>query len=187
MVREDRPRGRQCEWVGGDGVYGQDSKFRDGLPDAGARELLDMHADDAVSRSPPHPDIPKRQGPRGRPPTRDQVDDTESTPMEVRPIVEKRAPSEWKQFSSRVGTKGALTRQVLVKPVGTWKGAAAAPRRELLLISRPVDGSDLPYSVRNRTLDGPPVRGYALWGRQLQRDWVARSFEDAKRAVGMDE
>ena len=187
MVREDRQRGRQFEWVGGDGLYGHDSKFRYGLADDGERYLLDIHEDDSVYLSPPHPYIPARQGHRGRHPTRYQVDDTESPPIEVRRVVEQSEPSEWKQFSYRVGTKGALTRQVLVKPVWTWNGEEATPRQELLIISRTVDGSDYKYSLSNLTLDGQPLSWSELLGRQMQRYWVARSFEDAKSEVGMDE
>jgi SRSO17 transposase len=184
MVREDRQRGRHFEWVGGDGLYGHDSKFRYGLADDGERYLLDIHADDTVYLSPPQPYIPPRQGTRGRHPTRYQVDDQET---EVRHLVKESKASEWKQFSYRVGTKGAHTREVLVKPVWTWNGEESTPRHELLIISRAVDGSDLKYSLSNLTLDGQPLSWCELLRRQMQRYWVERSFEDAKSEVGMDE
>ena len=187
MVREDRQRGRQFEWVGGDGLYGHDSKFRYGLADEGERSLLDIHADDEVYLTPPHPFIPERQGDRGRHPTRYRVDDNESPPQDVRQIVEDSDVSEWKQFSYRVGTKGTHTRHVLVKPVWTWNGEESTPRQELLVISRAVDGSDLKYSLSNLTLDGQPLSWCELLRRQMQRYWVERSFEDAKSEVGMDE
>lgn len=187
MVLEDRQRGRQFEWVGGDGLYGHDSKFRYGLADAGERYLLDVHADDEVYLTPPHPSIPARQGDRGRHPTRYRVDGNDSPPREVRQIGEDSDASEWNQFSSRVGTKGAHTRQVLVKPVWTWNGEEAAPRQELLIISRTTDGSDLKYSLSNLTLAGQPLSWCELLRRHMQRYWVERSFEDAKSEVGMDE
>lgn len=187
MIREDRQRGRQFEWVGGDGLYGHDSKFRYGLADDGERYLVDIHADDSVYLSPPHPVIPKRQGNRGRHPTRYQVDEKEEPSVEVRHIVEESQASEWKQFIYRVGTKGAYRRQVLVKTVWTWNGEEATPRQELLLISRAVDGSDLKYSLSNFTLDGQPLSWCELLRRQMQRYWVERSLEDAKSEVGMDE
>ncbi len=187
MVREDRKRGVQFDWVGGDGLYGHDSKFRYGLADDGERYLLDIHADDAVYLTPPHPYIPARNGNRGRPPNRYRVDETDEQPIEVRQIVEGSKESEWKQFSYRVGTKGAHTRQVLVKQVYTWNGEEATPRKELLIISRAVDGSDLKYSLSNLTLDGAALSWCELLLLQMQRYWVERSFEDAKREVGMDE
>lgn len=187
MIREDRQRGRQFDWVGGDGLYGHDSKFRYGLADDGERYLLDVHADEMVYLAPPHPYIPVRQGERGRHPTCYRVDDSALTPGEVRQIVEDSDGSDWKQFSYRVGTKGVHTRQVLTKQVYTWNGEEATPRQELLLISRAVDGSDLKYSLSNLTLDGQSLSRSALVRRQMQRYWVERSFEDAKSEVGMDE
>ena len=187
MVREDRQRGLQFDWVGGDGLYGHDSKFRYGLADDGERYLLDVHADESVYLTPPHPYIPERNGNRGRHPTRYQVDETDETPVEVRHIAERSPESEWKQFSYRVGAKGAHTRQVLVKEVFTWNGEEATPRQELLIISRALDGSNLKYSLSNLTLDGSRVSWCELLLRQMQRYWVERSFEDAKSEVGMDE
>ena len=187
MVREDRQRGRQFEWVGGDGLYGHDSKCRYGLADDGEPYLLEIHVDDEVYLTPPHPVIPVRQGDRGRHPTRYRVDDSESPPQDVRQIGEDSDVSEWKQFSYRVGTKGTHTRHVLVKPVWTWNGEEAAPRQELLIISRAMDGSDLKYSLSNLTPDGQPLSWCELLRRQMQRYWVERSFEDAKSEVGMDE
>ncbi len=124
------------------------------MADDGERYLLDVHADDAVYLKPPHPYIPERKGNRGRLPTRYQVDETDETPVEVRQIAEQSSESEWKQFSYRVGTKGTHTRCVLVKEVLTWNGEEATPRKELVVISRTVDGSDLKYSLSHLTLDG---------------------------------
>ena len=187
MIREDRQRGLQFDWVGGDGLYGHDSKFRYGLADDGERYVLDVHSDDQVYLTPPHPSIPERQGTRGRHPTRYQVDETDEQPIDVKQIVETSDESEWKQFSYRDGTKGAHTRQVLVKPVSTWNGEDATPRQELLIISRAVDGSALKYSLSNLTLDGEPLSWCELLLLQMQRYWVERTFEDAKSEVGMDE
>jgi SRSO17 transposase len=186
MVREDRHRGIQFAWVGGDGLYGHDSKLRYGLADAGERYVLDIHADESVYLTPPHPYLPTRQGERGRHPTRYQVDRLETPPVEVRQVAADSEASEWKQFSYRVGTKGAYTRQVLVKSVDTWNGEEACPRQEVLIISRALDGSDLKYSLSNLRLDGQPLSWCELLTRQMQRYWVERSLEDAKGEVGMD-
>ncbi len=187
MVREDRQRGIHFEWVGGDGLYGHDSKFRYGLADDGERYLLDIHADDSVYLTPPHPYIPARQGNRGRHPSCYQVDENDEPSREVRQLLEDCQESDWKQFSYRTGTKGAHTRQVLVKQIWTWNGEEATPRKELLIISRTVDGGDLKYSLSNLTLDGAALSWCELLLLQMQRYWVERSFEDAKSEVGMDE
>ncbi len=187
MVREDRARGLQCDWVGGDGLSGHDSKLRYGLADDGERYVLDIHADDAVYLSAPHPYVPARRGNRGRHPSHYQVDEHDAQPIEVRQIAAESQTSDWKQFSYRTGTKGAHIRQVLVKPVFTWNGEEATPRQELLMMSRAVDGSDLTYSLSNFTLDGTVLSWCELVLLHMQRYWVERSFEDAKSEVGMDE
>ncbi len=187
MVREDRARGVAFDWVGGDGLYGHDSKLRYGLADDGERYLLDIHANDAVYLTPPHPFIPARQGSCGRHPSRYQVEASDPPPVEVRHLVAESAEADWKQFSYRTGTKGAHTRQVLVTQVFTWNGEEAAPRRELLIVSRALDGSDYKYSFSNLTLDGATLSWCELLLMQMQRYWIERSFEDAKSDVGMDE
>lgn len=83
MIREDRQRGRQFEWVGGDGLYGHDSTCRYGLADDGEQDLLDIHADDEVYLTRPQPFVPERQGDRGRHPTRYRVNLNDSPSTEV--------------------------------------------------------------------------------------------------------
>ncbi len=187
MVREDRARGLAFDWVGGDGLYGHDSKLRYGLADDGERYLLDIHANDTGYLTPPSPFIPVRQGNRGRHPSRYQVNESETPSIEVRQIAAASRENDWKQFSYRTGTKGAHTRQVLVTAFWTWDGKEATPRQELLIISRALDGSDLKFSLSNLTLDGAALSWCELLLLHMQRYWVERSFEDAKSDVGMDE
>jgi SRSO17 transposase len=182
LVRATRGQGLSFEWVGGDGLYGHDSGFRYALADDGEHYLLDVHADDSVYLEELWPYIPERNGSRGRHPTRYRVDQESVT---VQQIAEQSEEHDWKQFSYRVGTKGAKIRKVLVKEVYTWNGEEATARKELLILSKAVDGRDLKYSLSN--LLGQRLSWCELLLLQMQRYWVERSFEDAKSEVGMDE
>jgi SRSO17 transposase len=182
LVHATRAQGLNFDWVGGDGFYGHDSGFRYALADDGEHYLLDVHSDESVYQEEPCPSIPPRNGNQGRHPTRYRVD---REPVTVRQIAEESDENKWKEFSYRVGTKGAKRRKVLVKEVWTWNGEEATARKELLILSKAVDGGDLKYSLSN--LSGQRLSWCELLFLQMQRYWVERSFEDAKSEVGMDE
>lgn len=186
LVRATRAQGVSFDWVGGDGLYGHNSGFRYALADDGETYLLDVHADERVYLEEPSPGIPARTGSRGPHPTRYRVDPDS---VMVRQIAEESDENAWKQFSYRVGTKGVKIRKVLVKEIYTWNGEEATARKELLIISKAVDGRDLKYSLSNLNLavSGQRLSWCELLFVQMQRYWVERRFEDAKSEVGMDE
>jgi len=183
MIREDRRRGLVFDWVGGDGLYGHDSKFRYGLVEDGERYLLDIHNDDRIYLTHPSPYLPEWKG-RGTRPTLYQSNETA---IQVREIAENSKKDDWKQYTYRTGTKGSHIRQVMLKEIYTWDGEGATAYKELLIISQNLDGEELKYSLSNITLDGVPMSACELLYLQMQRYWVERSFQDAKSEVGMDE
>lgn len=170
------------DWIGGDGFYGHDSKFRYALDDQGEFYILDIHCDDTLYLEDPNPYIPERKSNRGRKPSRYQTDIQGVT---AKTIAETAHESEWKEYTFRDGTKGPMRRQVLVKDVYTWNGEEATARTERLIISRNPDGTDLKYSLCNDRDHQYSHRD--LLYMQMQRYWVERSLQDAKSELGMDE
>lgn len=114
MVSAARKHGVQEAWVGGDGLYGQDSKLRYALDDEGECSVLDVHDDERGYLEEPHPSIPPKMSGKGRPPTRYQVD---RSGILVRERVQPRADAAWQPVTLRKGTKGEKTRQVSVTMV----------------------------------------------------------------------
>lgn len=182
MVRAAKKTGIAYEWIGGDGLYGHDSKFRYALDDDGERYVLDVHVDETVYLEAPSPYIPEKKLGRGRTPTRYQVD-TEG--IKVQEIVKELDDARFKEFCFRNGSKGGKRRKVFVQEVYTWNGEEAAPRKELLIVSKNLDGRDVKYSLCNEQA------GQSSWCEllymQMQRFWVEQSLKDAKSELGMSE
>jgi SRSO17 transposase len=182
IVRAVRKQGLQYQWVGGDGLYGHDSKFRYALDDDGEHYILDVHEDETVYLEEPHPYIPKKTAPRGRTPTRYRVDRPGTT---VKAVAQTLTDDDFKAFCFRQGTKGGKWRKVAVIDVYTWNGEEATPRQERLIVSTNRDGTDVKYSLTN---DREHRYSWEeLLYQQMQRYWVEQSLKDAKSEVGMAE
>jgi SRSO17 transposase len=182
MVRAARKQGIQYQWVGGDGLYGHDSKFRYALDADGEHYVLDVHDDETVYLEAPHPSIPEKTSTRGRTPTRYRVD-LKGTP--VKAVAQRLTDNDFTACCFRQGSKGEKWRQVAVVDVYTWNGEEATARKERLVVSRNVAHTDVKYSFTNDR-----AHRYSweeLLYQQMQRFWVEQSLKDAKSEVGMAE
>jgi SRSO17 transposase len=182
MVRAARKQGIRYQWVGGDGLYGHDSKFRYALDDDGEHYVLDVHEDETVYLEEPHPYLPEKTSLRGRPPTRYRVDTKGVT---AKAVAQGLTDPDFKAFCFRHGTKGAKWRRVAVVDVYTWNGEEATARHERLIISTNLDGTEIKYSLTNDRLHR--YSWEELLYQQMQRFWVEQSLKDAKTEVGMAE
>ena len=182
MVCAARKQGIRYQWVGGDGLYGHDSKFRYALDDDGEHYVLDVHEDETVYLEEPHPSIPEKTSNRGRTPTRYQVDGIGTT---VKAVAQTLTDNDFKAFCFRQGTKGGKWRKVAVVDVYTWNGVEATARQERLIVSIKGDGTDVKYSLTNDRTHRASWE--ELLYQQMQRFWVEHSLKDAKSEVGMAE
>ena len=182
MVRAARKNGVSYDWIGGDGLYGHDSKFRYALADDGERYVLDVHADETVYLEAPCPVLPEKTAGRGRPPTRYQVN---TDGIKVKEVVTALDDSAFKEFCFRDGSKGGKRRKVYVEEVYTWNGEEATPRQERLIVSKNLDGSDVKYSLCHEQAGA--FSWCDLLYMQMQRFWVEQSLKDAKSELGMSE
>jgi SRSO17 transposase len=182
MVRTARENERHYDWIGGDGFYGHDSKFRYALDDEGDCYVLDVHDDERVYREAPRPYIPAKQPGRGRTPTRYQVD---MEGIKVKELVKDLDESCFKEFCYRDGSQGGKRRKVVVQEVYTWNGEEATPRKEDLIVSQNLDGTDVKYSLGNE--QAGRYSWCELLYMQMQRFWVEQSIKDAKSELGMSD
>jgi SRSO17 transposase len=182
MVRAARQQGLRYQWVGGDGLYGHDSKFRYALDDDGEHDVLDVHEDETVYLEEPHPFIPEKTSKRGRTLTRYRVDLKGTT---VKAVTQTLTDHGFKAFCFCQGTKGGKWRRVVVVDVYTWHGEDATARQERLIVSTNLEGTEVKYSLTNDR-----THRYSweeLLYQQMQRYWVEQSLKDAKSEVGMAE
>jgi SRSO17 transposase len=118
MVREARKNGMRFDYVGGDGLYGHDSEFLDGLELDNELYVLDIHSDTRVFTSKPNLSVPEKVGIRGRTPKEIKPDiKSVSVADHCKTLIEK----DWQKILVRETTKGAKNVRAYRKEVWVWK------------------------------------------------------------------
>ncbi len=74
MIAHQKQKGTRSHWIGGDGLYGHDGKFRGKIGSMGLLYMLDIHGTDGVYTEGPTIGIPEKQSKRGRKPTLPKAD-----------------------------------------------------------------------------------------------------------------
>ena len=171
-------RGLNPDWVGGDGAYGHDSKFRRFLDQQDQFYVLDVHQTQQVYLQDPAPHFPQS----GRPAKR-RVAVCEA--LSVKEVLERAPADSGKIYTFRQGTKGAMKRKVWTQEIYTWDGQEEKAQPETLIISTEVNGQDPKFSLANNRLRN--LSDQQLLYRQMQRFWVEQSIKDAKSELGMDQ
>lgn len=173
-------RGLEVDWVGGDGAYGHDTRFRRWLDDRGQFYVLDIHQDLQIYLEDPQPVVPEPLPGKGRPPSRLKA---QTDSISVKQMADQHPWKDWKQYTFRKGSKGPLKRKVWTRQIYTWDGQEKQARAETLIISCEPDGTNRKYSLANHQLAQLPEK--ELLYRQMQRFWVEQSIKDAKSELGM--
>lgn len=174
------------DWIGGDTIYGNSPTLRHGLQTLKRLFVMDTSEDQLVYLEHPRPYIPVSKPGKGRKKTSWT---SSKKPVKVKELLVTLPDEQWKTYTIRQGTKGPITRQVVVLEVYIWK--AKRPNtdqveRLRLIISRNVDKSEVKYSLTNDV--SLPQQRLSDWGalyRQMQRYWVERGIQDCKDVLGM--
>ena len=178
IVRHQRALGVAFQWVGADGLYGNDPAFLRALDDDGERFAIDVHADQRIYLEDPCPRAPEFKG-RGRKPLRLK---TQAAPVRVDKYVAGLAAARWQRLSVRAAENGPLQIDFQRSVVWVWDGAEPRARRWQLAVRRDVPSGQLKYSLSNAADAVPDLE---LAQAQAQRFWIERAFEDAKKEARM--
>jgi SRSO17 transposase len=182
MVVHARSLGVYFNWVGCDGLYGQDPDFLRSLNDMGEVFLADVHKDQRIYPVDPDPVVPPPQSKKGRKPSRLKA---QTAAVRVDKWVAQQSEDDWQRLSLRNTTKGKLIVDVLHKQVWLWDGEENKAHQWHLIVRREVKSSGkLKYSLSNAPVDMSTDR---LAYMQVQRFWIERSFQDAKNQCGMSD
>ena len=170
----------QADWVGRDAAYGNAPALRQVLQERGQAYVLDVGPGLRLHRADPTPAAAPVWSGQGRPPRR------------PRPVGGALALSEraaqgpagaGQTLAYRRGPKGPLVRQAVLLPVWRWEEAhGGAPP---LLSSREADGTHLKYSLCYTPPQAPAPGVAQALGRQMQRYWGERVFQEAKQQRGL--
>jgi SRSO17 transposase len=185
MITYQKQRGTRFHWVGGDGLYGHDSKFRSSIDSLDLLYMLDIHSTDGVYIEKPNISIPSKQSKRGRNPCLLKADKTRTKVCDIAKGLTK---EDWKTYTVRDTAKGPLVVDVWVQEVYTWDEEQTDCRKELLVIRRSKNENgeyEYKYSLSNADIN--KYSWLQLAKAQAQRYFVERGFEDAKQEAGMSQ
>ena len=149
------------------------------LDDEGETFLAEVHADQTIYLSDPHPEVPVRTSGKGKAPSRRQTQVAAET---VTAWALAQPAAAWRRLAVREGEKGEVIADYLTRRVFIWDGQAAQARCWHLLVRREVDGTKLKFCLANAK---PQASLRRLAEMQVARHFVERAFEDAKGACGM--
>ena len=115
MIKRQVALGNKIDFVGGDGLYGNDYSLMDGLDELGLTGVLDVHEDQYVFLKEPAIAIPDKQAGKGRTATRYK---TSAQATEVRALRKQLEENNFnfEEITIRQGTKGAVKRYPLHQP-----------------------------------------------------------------------
>jgi SRSO17 transposase len=185
MIKNQVSLGNQIDFIGGDGLYGNDYSLLEGIDNLGLLGVLDVHEDQHVYLEKPTIAIPERKEGRGRIPTQYK---TASKALEVRALKLQLEEKDFEQINIRKGTKGFIKSKCALINVYTWDGSSSTSKQRQLLIRISIteNGSEeIKYALTNAKLGEYTITQIAQM--QAQRYFVERSFQECKSDIGMSE
>lgn len=184
MIQRQLAMGNRIDFVGGDGLYGNDYSLMDGLDELGLIGVLDVHKDQHVYLEDPVIEIPKNKDGLGRKATRYKTTSNAIQVSELKEQLEKKG-GQFEEIEIRGGTKGVIKSRVAVIKVYTWDGkSASSKQRQLLVRISKTDkgGEQVRYALSNAK-EGQ-FSSKELAQMQAQRCFVESSFKECKSDIG---
>jgi len=185
IIQRQLSSGTRFDFVGADGLYGNDYSLQQSLDDLGVLFMLEVHKDQYVYTEPPHIFIPEKQGNKGRLPKRYKTD---SQAIEVQQLKEELHVAELQDVVIRQGTKGVIKCKAAALTVYTWDGRSAHYNERQLVIRISETGNkseEVKYAISNARKDQYTLQ--QLVQMQSQRYFIERALQEVKQEAGMSE
>ena len=183
IVRHQLDMGISFDYVGADGLYGNDIAFTRSMDDMGLVYMLDVHRDQKIYLEKPELHIPERKSNRGRSPKRLKAS---TASINTEDYVKTLTPKNWEKLNIRDSAKGKLKGLFHFKIVYIWDKTTNTVEKRLLVVSKrkTKKGVEIKYSFTNAEL--VQYTKQALAYMQAQRFFIEHSFKEQKQIVGMD-
>jgi len=183
MIKQDITRGVRFDWIGGDGLYGHNTKLCDGLDELGLFFVMDVHKNEKIFLHEPSFKVPEAKKGAGRKPTKLKAD---FCSFRLDKLQEGIPEDDWKLEDIRDTVKGKLRLHVYKKEIWTWDGKSPNAKKRILIITKTTDSKPkIKYSISNGDIEAHSHCEYAYF--VSQRYWVERSFDNAKNELGMSD
>ena len=184
MILHQLELGTSFDYVGADGLYGNDYNLARKVDLLGLTYMFDIHSDQPIYLEKPELVLPERKGKRG-PKTKRLIVRGES--KIVSDYIYRLAREEWEEIKVRKTAKGTLKGQFHFKQVYIWNKDENQIERRLLVVRKlkTKSGEDIKYSFTNADLVQYTPKALAYM--QAQRFFIEHSFKEAKYILGMDQ
>ena len=183
IVKHQVELGVSFDYVGGDGLYGNNIAFARSVEDMGLVFMLDIHSTQQMYLERPELRIPERKSNRGRPPKNLKASEPA---ISAREYIKTLTVRDWSKITIRDSAKGKLKGHFHFKKVYIWDKSTNAVEERLLVISKrkTKNGVEIKYSFTNANL--VQYTKQALAYMQAQRFFIEHSFKEQKQLLGMD-
>ena len=184
IIRHQLSMGIQFDYVGADGLYGNDAAFARSIDNMGLTYMLDIHSDQVIFLQKPELILPERKNSKGPSPKRLKASTPATTVSDYIETLDKLA---WKTVEIRHSAKGLLKGQFHFMPVYVWDKNINSVEPRLLVISKrkTKNGDEIKYSFTNASLAQYTEQAIAYM--QAQRFFIEHSFKEQKQILGMDQ
>lgn len=183
MIKQDIDRGVSFDWIGGDGLYGHNTKLCDGLDKLKLFFVMDVHKDEKVFLKKPSFKVPEAKKGSGRKPQKLKSD---LCSIRLDKLQEEIVDGDWKLEEIRDTVKGKLRLFIYKKEIWTWDGESPKAKKRVLIITKTTESKPkVKYSISNGEIEAYSHLEYAYF--VSQRYWVERSFDNAKNELGMSD
>ncbi len=183
MIKQDIDRGIKYDWIGGDGLYGHNTKLCNGLDNLNQFFVLDVHKDEKVFLEEPTFSTPKKKSGSGRIPKKMKAD---KELIRLDKLIEHVKPNQWELENIRETTKGILNLFVYKIQVWSLNSEDNIVKKRTLIITKTNEKKPkIKYSFSNGGINKYSHNEYGYF--VAQRYWVERTFDNAKNELGMSD
>jgi SRSO17 transposase len=184
IIKHQLAMGITFDYVGADGLYGNDAAFAREINNMGLVYMLDIHSDQQIFLEGPELYLPERKTGKGPSPRKLKASTIHTTACKYIGSLE---PADWKVIDIRHSAKGVLKGLFHFRKVYIWDKNTNTVENRLLVVSKRKtrNGEEIKYSFTNTSLGQYTEQTVACM--QAQRFFVEHSFKEQKQILGMDQ
>ena len=184
IIKHQLAMGIIFDYVGADGLYGNDAAFAREINNMGLVYMLDIHYDQQIFLEKPGLYLPERKTAKGPSPKKLKASADHTTACKYIGSLE---PSDWKAIEIRDSAKGVLKGLFHFKELYIWDKNTNTVENRLLVVSKrkTQESEEIKYSFTNASLGQYTEQAIAYM--QAQRFFVEHSFKEQKQILGMDQ
>ena len=184
IIKHQHELGVDFDFVGGDGLYGNDIELAHKIEDLGYLYMMDIHKDQTIYLEEPELKIPEKRGKRGRKPF---LPKPNKGSIRVDNYQKELSHEQWTEIKIRNTAKGYLKAKFHFAQVFIWDKVHGTIEKRLLVIRkhRTKKGVEIKYSFTNASLEQHDKKAIAYM--QAQRFFVEHSIKESKQVLGLSQ